>query len=320
MSFELSPIELSKFFEVFQQANPQNNKLSGASCKNIFMQSGLSLVQLKEIWDISDIDADGSNYSSIEAISTSLYSNFLKHSNANDHITLNIRNLENINFTQFSILMQILTTNNGYIPSTLSEKDRIAIYDSLKPQNENNSISVSPNIQSSTKNFNNLNNSYTPGSTLAESYMLRKKSQSPLIKSSQVSALNSKSPLSNQIDSTTTNSLPKYLDSKPLNQTNNSARNLFFDTSDRNDSLFCDDMQSLFEYNTKKKAGMDLFAKILLENCNDLAKSTAGNSDMKHIDPNHFSSLLRFQINELDQICANLEIHQNQISDFIDTL
>ncbi|KAJ9062345.1 endocytosis defective- protein [Entomophthora muscae] len=56
---EISPADRQKYSSIFQSQSPQNGKISGSQAKGVFMQSGLALPQLGEIWNLCDIDKDG---------------------------------------------------------------------------------------------------------------------------------------------------------------------------------------------------------------------------------------------------------------------
>lgn len=55
----ISPADRQKYSNIFQAQNPVNGKLSGQQAKAVFMQSGLALPQLGQIWNLCDIDKDG---------------------------------------------------------------------------------------------------------------------------------------------------------------------------------------------------------------------------------------------------------------------
>lgn len=51
--------EIKKYWQIFQGLKPENNKLTGEQVSPVLKNSRLSDSQLAEIWDLSDIDADG---------------------------------------------------------------------------------------------------------------------------------------------------------------------------------------------------------------------------------------------------------------------
>ncbi|ODV95975.1 hypothetical protein PACTADRAFT_67009 [Pachysolen tannophilus NRRL Y-2460] len=60
MSPKLEEWEIKKYWEIFSGLKPVNNKLSGDKVKQIFNNSKLPQDKLTKIWDLSDIDTDGS--------------------------------------------------------------------------------------------------------------------------------------------------------------------------------------------------------------------------------------------------------------------
>lgn len=51
--------EIKKYWEIFQGLNPVDNKLTGDKASTVLKNSRLKDEQLSQIWDLSDIDADG---------------------------------------------------------------------------------------------------------------------------------------------------------------------------------------------------------------------------------------------------------------------
>lgn len=51
--------EIKKYWEIFQGLKPEDNKLTGDKVAPVLKNSRLSDSQLSQIWDLSDIDADG---------------------------------------------------------------------------------------------------------------------------------------------------------------------------------------------------------------------------------------------------------------------
>lgn len=51
--------EIKKYWEIFQGLRPENNKLTGEKVLPVLKNSRLKDNQLSQIWDLSDIDADG---------------------------------------------------------------------------------------------------------------------------------------------------------------------------------------------------------------------------------------------------------------------
>ncbi|KAF9412213.1 endocytosis defective- protein [Podila epigama] len=56
---DLSQAERQKYAEIFSSLQPINGYITGVQARQIFMNSGLHVVQLGQIWDICDIDQDG---------------------------------------------------------------------------------------------------------------------------------------------------------------------------------------------------------------------------------------------------------------------
>ncbi|ORX90754.1 hypothetical protein K493DRAFT_317744 [Basidiobolus meristosporus CBS 931.73] len=54
------PGELDRFRGIFNSLNPNNGYLSGEQARNIFLESGLDVSVLEKIWDLADMDKDGS--------------------------------------------------------------------------------------------------------------------------------------------------------------------------------------------------------------------------------------------------------------------
>ena len=59
-TWEVSPSEQSKYSQVFESLGPTNGLLSGALCRQVFVKSNLPVDILGKIWELSDIDRDGS--------------------------------------------------------------------------------------------------------------------------------------------------------------------------------------------------------------------------------------------------------------------
>ncbi|KAG0258742.1 endocytosis defective- protein [Actinomortierella ambigua] len=55
----MDPNERNKYFEIFSSLGPQNGYISGAQARQVFMNSGLHVGLLGQIWEICDIDKDG---------------------------------------------------------------------------------------------------------------------------------------------------------------------------------------------------------------------------------------------------------------------
>ncbi|KAI1319991.1 endocytosis defective- protein [Mortierella claussenii] len=56
---DLSQAERQKYAEIFASLNPTNGYITGVQARQMFMNSGLHVVKLGQIWDICDIDKDG---------------------------------------------------------------------------------------------------------------------------------------------------------------------------------------------------------------------------------------------------------------------
>ncbi|KAG0003681.1 endocytosis defective- protein [Entomortierella chlamydospora] len=56
---DISPAERQKYAEIFQSLNPVGGYITGVQARQIFMNSGVHVVKLGQIWDICDIDKDG---------------------------------------------------------------------------------------------------------------------------------------------------------------------------------------------------------------------------------------------------------------------
>ncbi|KAG0214120.1 endocytosis defective- protein [Mortierella sp. GBA30] len=56
---DMSPAERQKYAEIFTSLNPSGGYITGIQARQIFMNSGLNVVKLGQIWDICDIDKDG---------------------------------------------------------------------------------------------------------------------------------------------------------------------------------------------------------------------------------------------------------------------
>ncbi|KAG0361188.1 cytoskeletal-regulatory complex EF hand-domain-containing protein [Gamsiella multidivaricata] len=56
---DMSQAERQKYAEIFTSLNPTNGYITGVQARQIFMNSGLHVVKLGQIWDICDIDKDG---------------------------------------------------------------------------------------------------------------------------------------------------------------------------------------------------------------------------------------------------------------------
>ncbi|KAF9112220.1 endocytosis defective- protein [Mortierella sp. AM989] len=56
---DMSQAERQKYAEIFQSLNPVGGYITGVQARQIFMNSGLHVVKLGQIWDICDIDKDG---------------------------------------------------------------------------------------------------------------------------------------------------------------------------------------------------------------------------------------------------------------------
>ncbi|KAG0249156.1 endocytosis defective- protein [Mortierella polycephala] len=56
---DMSPAERQKYADIFNSLNPVGGYITGVQARQIFMNSGLHVVQLGQIWDICDIDKDG---------------------------------------------------------------------------------------------------------------------------------------------------------------------------------------------------------------------------------------------------------------------
>ncbi|KAF9084492.1 endocytosis defective- protein [Mortierella sp. GBA35] len=56
---DMSQAERQKYAEIFTSLNPINGYITGVQARQIFMNSGLHVVKLGQIWDICDIDKDG---------------------------------------------------------------------------------------------------------------------------------------------------------------------------------------------------------------------------------------------------------------------
>ncbi|KAF9122123.1 endocytosis defective- protein [Mortierella sp. 14UC] len=56
---DMSQAERQKYAEIFTSNNPINGYITGVQARQIFMNSGLHVVKLGQIWDICDIDKDG---------------------------------------------------------------------------------------------------------------------------------------------------------------------------------------------------------------------------------------------------------------------
>jgi len=55
----LTPEEKSRFMSMFSQLRPARGKLTGQQVKDCFVQLGLDMETLRDIWNLSDIDKDG---------------------------------------------------------------------------------------------------------------------------------------------------------------------------------------------------------------------------------------------------------------------
>ncbi|KAF9912647.1 endocytosis defective- protein [Lobosporangium transversale] len=56
---DMSPAERQKYAEIFTSLNPINGYITGLQARQMFMNSGLHVIKLGQIWDICDIDKDG---------------------------------------------------------------------------------------------------------------------------------------------------------------------------------------------------------------------------------------------------------------------
>ncbi|KAF8982032.1 endocytosis defective- protein [Entomortierella lignicola] len=56
---DMSQAERQKYAEIFQSLNPVGGYITGLQARQIFMNSGLDVGKLSQIWDICDIDKDG---------------------------------------------------------------------------------------------------------------------------------------------------------------------------------------------------------------------------------------------------------------------
>ncbi|KAF9545266.1 endocytosis defective- protein [Mortierella hygrophila] len=56
---DMPQAERQKYAEIFTSLNPINGYITGVQARQIFMNSGLHVVKLGQIWDICDIDKDG---------------------------------------------------------------------------------------------------------------------------------------------------------------------------------------------------------------------------------------------------------------------
>ncbi|KAG0349230.1 hypothetical protein BG004_000454 [Podila humilis] len=56
---DIPQAERQKYAEIFSSLNPINGYITGVQAQQVFMNSGLPVVQLGHIWDICDIDGDG---------------------------------------------------------------------------------------------------------------------------------------------------------------------------------------------------------------------------------------------------------------------
>ncbi|PVV03989.1 hypothetical protein BB560_001523 [Smittium megazygosporum] len=429
MEYLISQEEQLKFLEIFTGASPVNNKLSGTTCRDLFLKFGLPLSQLKEIWDLSDIDGDGSldfdefsvamklvsllltkqyyqlpktlpdslipiskkNHSSnilstrsFTPITTTeqrpqkesyssrpFYSAFVQSTNGKDTISyielsrllknsniisdhildtwnlVNIRNQDQINFLQFSALMQILDSSRktGIIPTSLSEKDRIDIYDSLQQQpksHEGPLVKDASNTKLSTLSLN-----YSKGSSLADSYINRMRSQSPATTSAKNTSFTSKSPLatSREIDfnENRSNSISEGI-SKSSFETGTRAVSYsqppkldkhnpysFGNKADPKEHAILDqELEKFRDFVLSRKNANDELLKGLKANGSELVANSNSDSHAPDLFEDPFSSsslssksideVLNFQISQLDYITNLMETEHQKFLSLIDQL
>jgi len=57
--WEIKPDEKAAYDEIFQSLGPKNGKLSGAIARDTLMNTGIDMVLLRKIWELSDFERDG---------------------------------------------------------------------------------------------------------------------------------------------------------------------------------------------------------------------------------------------------------------------
>ncbi len=57
---QITQAEVSKWWEIFSGLNPTNGLLSGQQAAGVLKNSGLNDTKLEQVWDLADVDNDGS--------------------------------------------------------------------------------------------------------------------------------------------------------------------------------------------------------------------------------------------------------------------
>ncbi|OMJ20818.1 Actin cytoskeleton-regulatory complex protein END3 [Smittium culicis] len=314
MDFVLLPDEKQKYTHLFSTYGPQNNKLSGDVCRSVFTQSGLPIDKLKKVWDLSDIDKDGFLDLNEFCIAMKLIKLLL---------TGNVSSLPNVlpnSMLPFPLSNQPSHSTPEFNFQSISSPP-VSLNDSLFKRYSlgNSTVSYHKNSPDTLSGKYSAFNESSKSSTLADSYLSRIKSNSPLNSSQKVSSPLASYKSSNNIsaDKAKIDQLKEKIiqvekEIKNLNNTQSShTQNDFNLDIDPNQTSLKGELELLLSHRSKVQNGSLTFVNTLKS---DLLKIPNTSSPIDH---QQLALSITDQISSLESLINDLESKKNSVHEYL---